>query len=89
MSGTLLEDVYYLFDPKTTFGTEFFQKYYVEIEHCESNINELKTRLDLSLETREPIKILFTGHRGSGKTTAVHRLISKLGDEFLRSFEFL
>jgi Tfp pilus assembly pilus retraction ATPase PilT len=26
----------------------------------------------------EPIKILFTGHRGSGKTTALHRLISKM-----------
>ena len=82
MSGTSLEDVYYLFDPKTTFDTEFFQKYYVEIEHSESNINELKTRLELSLKTREPIKILFTGHRGSGKTTALHRLISKLGAEF-------
>lgn len=82
MPGTSLEDVYNLFDPKTTFGTEFFQRYYVEIEHSESNINELKTRLELSLKTREPIKILFTGHRGSGKTTALHRLISKLGDEF-------
>lgn len=82
MPGPSLEDVYYLFDPKTTFGTEFFQKYYVEIEHSESNIDELKTRLELSLKTREPIKILFTGHRGSGKTTALHRLISKLGDEF-------
>lgn len=82
MSGTSLEDVYYLFDPKKAFDTEFFQRYYVEIEHSESNINELKTRLDLSLKTREPIKILFTGHRGSGKTTALHRLISKLGDGF-------
>ncbi|SNQ61915.1 P-loop NTPase fold protein [Candidatus Methanoperedens nitratireducens] len=82
MPGPSLEDVYYLFDPKTTFGTEFFRKYYVEIEHSESNIDELKTRLELSLKTREPIKILFTGHRGSGKTTALHRLISKLGGEF-------
>ncbi|HEY9204521.1 MAG TPA: P-loop NTPase fold protein [Candidatus Methanoperedens sp.] len=83
MPGTSLRDIYHLFDPKTpTFGEEFFQIYYVKVEDSESNINELKTRLDLSLSTREPTKILFTGHRGSGKSTALQRLISKLGDEF-------
>lgn len=83
MPKTSLKDIYRLFDPKTTtFGPEFFQKYYVEIEHSESNIDELKTRLELSLTNREPTKILFTGHRGSGKTTALQRLISKLSDKF-------
>ena len=81
MPNISLEDIYYLFDPKTSFGPDFFEKYYVEFESSESNINELKTRLELSLKNREPTKLLFTGHRGSGKTTALHRLISKLGDE--------
>lgn len=76
-----LEDIYYLFDTKTSFGPDFFENYYVEFESSESNIDELKTRLELSLKNREPTKLLFTGHRGSGKTTALHRLISKLGDE--------
>lgn len=83
MSTNPLEEIYYLFDPDTTaFDADFFEKYYVEIEHGEANINELKTSLELSLKNRKPTKILFTGHSGSGKTTALHRLISKLGDKF-------
>lgn len=34
------------------------------------------------METREPIKLLFTGHRGSGKTTTLNRLVSNLDDRF-------
>lgn len=43
---------------------------------------KLKTRLELGLETGEPIKVLFTGHRGSGKLTALNRLVSHLSDKF-------
>ena len=34
-------------------------------------------------DQREPVKILFTGHRGSGKSTELNKLTSVLGDKFL------
>lgn len=58
------------------------KKYYVEIGENETWISKLKTRLELGLETGEPIKVLFTGHRGSGKSTALNRLVSHLNDKF-------
>lgn len=33
-------------------------------------------------DQREPVKILFTGHRGSGKSTELNKLISALGARF-------
>lgn len=32
---------------------------------------------------RQPVKILFMGHRGSGKSTELARLASQMGDQFL------
>lgn len=81
MAGNL-SDIYHLFNPDTALVNDDLIKYYVEIEQNEINIEELKIRLELGLETKEPIKLLFTGHRGSGKTTTLNRLISNLDDRF-------
>ncbi|TFH03468.1 MAG: hypothetical protein E4H06_04455, partial [Methanosarcina sp.] len=85
MAGDLKE-IYHLFNPNKALQNDDLENYYVEIDQNETNIEELKTRLDLSLETHEPIKLLFTGHRGSGKTTALNRLVSylnrEMGDKF-------
>ena len=81
MAGDL-NDIYHLFNPDTALINDDLIKYYVEIEQNEINIKELKIRLELGLETREPIKLLFTGHRGSGKTSTLNRLISNLDDRF-------
>lgn len=77
-----LKDIYHLFNPDIALKNDELKKYYVEIEQNEINIEELKIRLELGLETREPIKLLFTGHRGSGKTSTLNRLISNLDDRF-------
>jgi Cdc6-like AAA superfamily ATPase len=77
-----LKDIYLLFNPDKPMLNDELIKYYVEIDQNETNINELKTRLEWGLDTREPIKLLFTGHRGSGKTTALKRLVTKLNERF-------
>ncbi len=58
---------------------EDLKLYYIEIAH--SHIAEMKTKLILSAASRKPSKMLFTGHRGCGKTTALHKLISELVEE--------
>ncbi|MDR7664857.1 P-loop NTPase fold protein [Methanosarcina sp. Z-7115] len=81
-----LKEIYHLFNPNKALQNDDLENYYVEIDQNETNIEELKIRLELSLETYEPIKLLFTGHRGSGKTTALNRLVSylnrEMGDKF-------
>jgi len=77
-----LKDIYHLFNPDKALLNDELGKYYVEIDQNETNIKELQIRLELGLETREPIKLLFTGHRGSGKSTALNRLILNLHSDF-------
>lgn len=77
-----IKEIYHLFNPDKALSNEDLIKYYVEVDKNEENIGELKVRLELGLETREPIKLLFTGHRGSGKTTALNRLVTRLNDRF-------
>jgi GTPase SAR1 family protein len=77
-----LKDIYHLFNPDKALLNDELGKYYVEIDQNEINIKELQIRLELGLETREPIKLLFTGHRGSGKSTALNRLILNLDSDF-------
>jgi GTPase SAR1 family protein len=78
-----LKDIYHLFNPDKALLNDELGKYYVEIDQNETNIKELQIRLELGLETREPIKLLFTGHRGSGKSTALNRLILNLDSDFI------
>lgn len=77
-----IRDIYHLFNPDKVLLNDDLEKYYVEIEQNETNIKDLQNRLELGLETREPIKLLFTGHRGSGKTTTLNRLVSNLDSRF-------
>ncbi len=77
-----IRDIYHLFNPDKVLLNDDLEKYYVEIEQNEINIKDLQIRLELGLETREPIKLLFTGHRGSGKTTTLNRLVSNLDNRF-------
>ena len=77
-----IRDIYHLFNPDKVLLNDDLEKYYVEIDQNEINIKDLQNRLELGLETREPIKLLFTGHRGSGKTTTLNRLVSNLDSRF-------
>jgi Cdc6-like AAA superfamily ATPase len=80
---------YHLFNPNKALQNDDLENYYVEMDQNETNIEKIKIRLELSLETHEPIKLIFTGHLGSGKTTALNRLVSYLNSEepkFYRTF---
>ena len=77
-----IREIYHLFNPDEVLLNDDLEKYYVEIEQNEINIKDLQNRLELGLETREPIKLLFTGHRGSGKSTALNKLVSNLDSRF-------
>jgi len=68
------------FDPRRPLKNGELEKYYVEVPY--SHIDELRTRLSLNAEHRTPSKFLFSGHRGCGKSTALFKLISELGDGF-------
>lgn len=80
MKAKNLNELWKVFDPKKPLMDEDLDKYYVEIPY--SHINEIKTRLTLFAEQRKPSKMLFTGHRGCGKTSALYMLMSQLGKEF-------
>ncbi|MGE5458482.1 MAG: hypothetical protein ACM3RX_09020 [Methanococcaceae archaeon] len=58
MAGDLRK-IYHLFNPNKALQNDDLKNYYVEIDQNETNIEELKIRLELSLETHEPIKLLF------------------------------
>jgi len=77
-----IRDIYHLFNPDEVLLNDDLEKYYVEIDQNEIIIKDIQIRLELGLETREPIKLLFTGHRGSGKSTALNRLVSNLDSRF-------
>ncbi|MEE8430484.1 MAG: P-loop NTPase fold protein [Candidatus Desulfatibia sp.] len=61
------------FPPAPLKGEEF-QEFYVPVDSerdaCLSRIEELKKKLE-----KDNVKILFAGHRGSGKSTELNRLI--------------
>ena len=68
------------FDPRRPLKNGELEKYYVEVPY--SHIEELKTRLLLHAENRRPSKVLFSGHRGCGKSTALFKLMSEIEDRF-------
>jgi hypothetical protein len=81
MPGTL-EDIFHNFNPEKALSNGDLEKYYVEIEKNGERIRQLKTQLKLCLQEHEPVKLLFMGHRGSGKSTALNKLVAELDDSF-------
>lgn len=60
---------------------EELENHYVDRD---SHIREqVKLSLDNDLEYKRPVHLLFTGHRGSGKSTEINKLCSELDDKFL------
>ncbi len=62
---------------------EDFKKYYYDLSQVRNTgaINNVKFTLDAA-EDRETQTILFTGHRGGGKTTELRRLETKLKEQY-------
>ncbi len=71
-----LADTLNVFDPGPLEGSEL-DTYYVE--RPMSQLNEMRVYLE---DIRNPIKVLFTGHRGSGKSTELNKLAALLPTRF-------
>lgn len=74
--------LFHAFNPEKALKDEELQKYYVEIKENEKRVAKLKTLLKLDFETNAPSKLLFMGHRGSGKSTALNKLVLELDESF-------
>lgn len=71
-----LADTLNVFDPGPLEGSQL-DAYYVE--RPMSQLNEMRVYLE---DIRNPIKVLFTGHRGSGKSTELNKLAALLRGRF-------
>ncbi|GEM_PF-476765 len=77
-----LDKAIFLFDPIKPLSTdEQLESYYVD--RGSAVAIEIKAMLDSSdIEEKTPIKILFTGHKGSGKSTEINQLCRDLNGQF-------
>lgn len=78
-----LREALNLFDPEEPLHTEEELEYF-SVDRSHSPIDEIRILLEA---TDGPEKVLFSGHRGSGKSTELARLIQRLDDNF-RVIEF-
>lgn len=77
-----LEDAIFLFDPlKPLSEPDELASFYVDRgSEVRSHFSLLLKSSDLRQKT--PIKLLFTGHKGSGKSTEMNKLYHELKDQF-------
>lgn len=76
MAAPTLQEALRTFDLRPLSSITDMNHYYVEHSAV------VLERLALQLRTRRRLKILFTGHRITGKTTALNRVAHQLGDDF-------
>ena len=76
MKATNLLEVYDIFDPQEPLIEEKLKEFYVERASPIENIR------NAMIGAERPSKVLFTGHRGGGKTTELNRLIEEIQDDF-------
>ena len=80
MKAKVLSDVYDIFDPQEALIGDKLREYYVERE------SPVKSLADI-LTSENPLKYLFVGSRGNGKSTELNRLSELVADKlFVVSF---
>ena len=72
-----LKAAFNLFDPRQPLENGELDAFYVARPHAP--LQRLKSYL---LNTDEPVKVLFSGHRGSGKSTELRRLAKDVANDF-------
>jgi len=77
MKAANLEQALRFFDPKKPLSGQDLRFWYIPRDYLPRQ--RMKILLELS---HEPLKILFVGHRGSGKTTELNKLSEELADRF-------
>jgi len=61
---------------------EELKDFYIQTDDVRDEISPTVDEIKLHLRNERPCKILFAGHRGSGKSTELVRLQSQIEDEF-------
>jgi hypothetical protein len=80
MKAKVLSDVYDIFDPQEALSGDKLREYYVKRE------SPVKSLADI-LSSEKPLKYLFVGSRGNGKSTELYRLSELVnGKLFVVSF---
>jgi hypothetical protein len=80
MKAKVLSDVYDIFDPQESLRGDKLREYYVKRE------SPVKSLADI-LSSEKPLKYLFVGSRGNGKSTELNRLSELVNDKlFVVSF---
>jgi hypothetical protein len=77
MESARLVETLNLFDPQRPLQMDELDDYYVLRPYAP--LEPMKTYVRVN---RQPVKVLFSGHRGSGKSTELRRLSKDLDDEF-------
>lgn len=76
MKAINLAQVIRFFDPKQALKGQYLRTWFVE------RAGTPRRRLARFLEAHEPRKILFIGHRGTGKSTELNKLAEEIEDRF-------
>jgi len=77
MPGSTLKEAMNLFNPRRSLSDSELDSYYVTRPNAP--LEGMKTYLQIN---DEPVKVLFSGHRGSGKSTELRRLARDLENDF-------
>jgi hypothetical protein len=77
MVAKTLSEVLNVFDPQRPLQGAELEEYYVA--RPMSQLELMRVFLE---DKRDPVKVLFTGHRGSGKSTELNKLATMLEDKF-------
>lgn len=76
--ATNLSEVFQIFTPNKPLATkEELDAFFIERDHDPLQKLEINLR-----QTKEKIKVLFTGHHGNGKSTELNRLAANMENEF-------
>ena len=74
MKAKVLSEVYDIFDPQEALSGDKLREYYVKRE------SPVKSLADI-LSSEKPLKYLFVGSRGNGKSTELNRLSELVKDD--------
>lgn len=76
MKAINLDQVVRFFDPKQALKGQYLRTWFVE------RAGTPRRRLARFLEPHQPRKVLFVGHRGTGKSTELNKLAEEIQDRF-------
>lgn len=79
--ATNLDDAIFYCDPSRDLNGEELESFFVD--RGSKARKQMATLLRVShLQQNQPLKFLFTGHKGSGKTTEINKLCTEICDKF-------